>query len=716
MSLNEAFAAVPPSHNRASLAPPLISSFPISPQPMEIFANKIVPPILQPEFLVTTLRDHQKAGIAWMIHRETHPFRGCRGGLLLDDVGLGKTLQVLVTIYAQKQNGITGTTLVISDRQIMDVWQNERDTHFAPEHALTSYTYHGKKARDEFKALEDPATFLAQFDIVFTTYDTMRIERNKNYNETVIVAIEGDTLNRHSPFFPGSLFLQSFRRVILDEAHKIRNRSAGYYQSVIHLRDQQTIHWGLSAKPVLNRLDDLFPLMQFLNVEPFSDSRFGYSRWRTQIVRPVEYNSRSGMRTLHEYMVPVTLRRTKVILGLPELHKIEEEIPFQDIEFEFYSRLYCYVRERVEKLILRMDAIRNSGGSVDPGDHRINMACASVNAMVTRLRQCCCAPALVLKTMRRFQPLLAEPDVLKACINRMKHLLDNPEEVEECGVCMDTEADVMAIPCKHLCCGQCWRSVEQTSNTAPRCPFCRTVLTAYRKVSSETTAALNAEIEPENLDYLGKVSSKVDFLIGRLKEQIWDEKIVVVTDFRTFLDVIETAIQDDPMLKDVPRVRIDGKVTGANRFGLVRQFQSDDAESPRLLLMTYKCGGEGITLTAATRLYEMNPWWNEAQMYQAEGRLHRLGQQRPVFVHQLRLVGSIDDKIYEMVDRKGFLSDATLSRSETAPEKMLWANRVRLMMNLDDLAPERVSKRRRLGADGEWKIEGSSEPVEDSIW
>ena len=676
---------------------------------MEIFAEKTVPPIEQPAFLKTPLRDHQKTGIAWMIHRETHPFRGCLGGLMLDDVGLGKTLQLLATIYAQKQNGIIGTTLVVSDRQIMDVWQNERDLHFADGYTLTSYTYHGKRVRDDFQALDDQAALLANFGIVFTTYDTMRIERNKNFDAATIVAVENDTTHRHSPFLPGSLFLRSFRRIILDEAHKIRNRSAGYYQSVIHLRDQQTIHWGLSAKPVLNRLDDLFPLMQFLNIEPFRDSRYGYSRWRTQIVRPVEYNSRSGMRTLHEYMVPITIRRTKAILGLPELHKIEEEISFQDVEFEFYSRLYRYVRERVEKLMERMNAIRNTGGAVDPEDHRINMATASVNAMVTRLRQCCCAPALVLKTMRRFQSLLAEPDVLRACIERMEHILAHRDELEECSVCMDAEADFMAIPCRHLCCGQCWERVERTSpGLHARCPYCRTILTTYRKVSRETTEDLRKEVETEDLGHLEKVSSKVDFLLGRLKKQVWDEKIVIVSDFRTYLDVIEKALSEDPLLKDVPRTRIDGKVTGAKRFGVVREFQSTEPDSPRILLMTYKCGGEGITLTSATRLYEMNPWWNEAQMYQAEGRLHRLGQERPVFVHQLRLVGSIDDKIYEMVDRKGFLSDATLQRSETAPEKMPWANRVRLMMELNDLAPERISKRRRLGTNGEWES--------DSMW
>ena len=675
---------------------------------MEIFEEKTSVRFEQPGFLKTPLREHQKVGIGWMIHRESHPFRECRGGLLLDDVGLGKTLQVLGTIYAQKQSGqVLGPTLVVSDRAVMDVWKNELVTHFAEGHTLSILTYHGQKARRDFQANENQAELLRSIDLVFSTYDTMRVERNKDFDVTHIVADEEGHERRHSPFVENSLFLQPFRRIILDEAHKIRNRSASYYQTVVNLKDEYsgrpTIHWGLSAKPVLNRLDDLFPLFQFLNMEPFRDSHWGYSKWRTQIVRPVQYNARSGVKTLHEYMVPVTLRRTKAILHLPELHKVEEEITLQDDEFTFYEKLYTYVRQRVEDLMDRMDQIRAAGGHVDPADRRINSACASVNAMITRLRQCCCAPGLVIKSMRRFEPLLGKPDVLQSCIERIEYILEHRNEIEECAVCMDADADVMAIPCKHLCCQQCWSRQATQTALGFRCPFCRGVMTAQKKVSKKSTEELEADIKGEDTwkDLVG-VSSKVDFLLGRLKEQIWDEKIVVVTDFRSFLDIIEKAIRADDILKDVPICRIDGTITGDKRFGVVHAFQQPGPDSPRLLLTTYKCGGEGVTLTAATRLYEMNPWWNEAQMYQAEGRLHRLGQEKSVFIHQLRVAGSIEDNIYEMVDRKGFLSNATLSRSSLAPQKMPWANRVRLMLALDELAPARESKRRRLGTDGNW--------------
>lgn len=681
----------------------------------DLFSSKTTPTFEQPAFLTTSLREHQRVGVGWMIHRESNAFRGCRGGLLLDDVGLGKTLQLLTTIYEQKHSKrVVGPTLVVSDRSIMDVWKNELTTHFASETPLSTYTYHGKKNRDAFHQSTEEG-WLGQYDLIFTTYDTMRIERNKHYDDKIIVAREGDVLRCHSPFVEGSLFLRAFSRIILDEAHKIRNRNAGYYQSVIHLKDEfriegvnhHTIHWGISARPVLNRLDDLFPLFQFLGMNPFSDSRYGYSRWRNDIVRPMEYTSRNGMKTLHEYMVPIALRRTKEILNLPEVHKAEEEITLPDREFEFYSYLYQYVRQRTERLLQRVEEIRNSGGARDSEDRRINMATASVNVMLTRLRQCCCAPALVLKSMRRLESLLGKPDVLRECVDRIRHIIEHPDELEECAICMDAEANYMAIPCRHLCCQRCWDKVKAEN---PRCPFCRGTVTAYRKVSQTTVENLTEEIEGGPIwDEMEHVSSKVDFLIAHLKEHIWDEKAVVVTDFRTFLDVIQKALSRDEILKDVKVARIDGKVTGANRFDVVQAFQSQDPDSPRILLMTYKCGGEGITLTSASRLYEMNPWWNEAQMYQAEGRLHRLGQEKRVMVHQLRIAGTIEDKIYEMVDRKGFISNATMQQHQKAPEKMPWANRVRLMMGINELEPARTSKRRKLGTNGQWE-------TSESLW
>lgn len=669
----------------------------------EIFATKTTPIFAQPEFLKTQLRPHQQVGVGWMVHRESHPFRGCRGGMVLDDVGLGKTLQLLTTIYAQRAN-ISGPTLIISDRQIMDVWKHEIASHFAPGHSLSTYTYHGKPDRDLFKSRDTQQAFLEGFDIVFTTYDILSVEKNQYFLETAVAADPNDPTRRHSPFIKGSLFLNRFGRIILDEAHKIRNRSTGYYKGAMRLRGNAgTVRWALSAQPVLNRLDDLFPLMQFLEIQPFCEPQHGFEQWHSTVVRPIQYNARTGMRTLQETMIPVTLRRTKAILNLPSIHKTEEEILFSDEEFDFYSKLYQYVRDRVERLLARIEEIRQSGGRVDPDDHRSQQARASVNVMITRLRQACCSTSITIKAMRRFNYLAthdaADAEVLRLCRERIEYIITHPNEIEECAICMDADATYIAIPCRHLCCRECW---EKTSN---KCPFCRSNVESYREVSASTASALVPMIdEPPTTST--QLPAKVVFLLTRLKEHIQDEKAIVVSDFASYLDVIAEALQKDDVLKGVRVARVDGKVTGDRRFEVIRAFQSTEADTPRILLMTYRCGGEGVTLTSATHLYEMNPWWNEAQMYQAEGRLHRLGQSKPVFIHQLRIAGTIEDKIYEMVDRKGFLSRATMNKHERAPDKIPWANRVRLMVGLDDLAPARASQRRRLAHDGSWAPTG----------
>lgn len=657
----------------------------------------------QPDFLVTELREHQRAGVAWMLHRERHVFCGCRGGLLLDDVGLGKTLQLLTTIYEQKQSGrAVGPTLVISDRQIMDVWKNEIAIHFREGPlALRTFTYHTPRARKQFAAEPDQAKLLTdEIDIVFTTYDVLRVEMDALHTDAVVGVEEAAPL----PFCAGSLFLQPFRRILLDEAHKIRNRSASYYRAVNRLpltyRGQPNIRWGLSAQPILNRLDDLFPLFQFLNVQPYANTELGYSRWQSDVVRAIRYAARSGMLTLHRTLVPIALRRTKDVLQLPPLHRREDTIHFSQLEFAFYQKLYEYVRERGRRLLERMRELRAAGGRADADDHRIQRCQASINSMLLRLRQCCCSPLLVLNSMPRLRADLLEHEAtLGSCIERIQQLLEHPTE-DECGVCLDDDATHMAVPCRHMLCARCW---EQVNRANGRCPFCRAHVENYEPVAPATVERMANEVVLTRV--ATSHSQKIQFLLAQLQQHVWDEKVVIVSDFRTFLDVIDRALGSDEVLSKVRRARIDGTITGARRFEVVRQFQRDEPDAPRILLMTYRCGGEGLTLSAASRLYEMNPWWNDAQMYQAEGRLHRLGQQRPVHVHRLRVAGSIEDKIYEMVDQKGFLGTATFRPHDAAPQRIPWADRVRLMLGIrmSELAPSFDSRRRELDESGHWR-------------
>jgi SNF2 family DNA or RNA helicase len=71
-----------------------------------------------------------------------------------------------------------------------------------------------------------------------------------------------------------------------------------------------------------------------------------------------------------------------------------------------------------------------------------------------------------------------------------------------------------------------------------------------------------------------------------------------------------------------------------------------------LFLIDLKAGGLGLNLTAADTVIHYDPWWNPAVEDQATDRAHRIGQDRPVFVHKMVVISSIEEKIEVLKTRK----------------------------------------------------------------
>jgi SNF2 family DNA or RNA helicase len=97
-----------------------------------------------------------------------------------------------------------------------------------------------------------------------------------------------------------------------------------------------------------------------------------------------------------------------------------------------------------------------------------------------------------------------------------------------------------------------------------------------------------------------------------------------------------------------------GGVPARQRDRLVARFQGGDgaAEAPRLFLLSLKAGGTGLNLTAANRVFHFDRWWNPAVEDQASDRAFRIGQRRNVQVHKFVCVGTLEEKIDEMIERK----------------------------------------------------------------
>lgn len=81
-----------------------------------------------------------------------------------------------------------------------------------------------------------------------------------------------------------------------------------------------------------------------------------------------------------------------------------------------------------------------------------------------------------------------------------------------------------------------------------------------------------------------------------------------------------------------------------------------------VFLLSLKAGGLGLTLTEADTVILYDPWWNPAVERQAMDRTHRIGQDKPVFVHRLVAAGTVEEKILDMQSRKQALADALFDK------------------------------------------------------
>ena len=87
----------------------------------------------------------------------------------------------------------------------------------------------------------------------------------------------------------------------------------------------------------------------------------------------------------------------------------------------------------------------------------------------------------------------------------------------------------------------------------------------------------------------------------------------------------------------------------------IQAFQSGERIS---FLISLKAGGVGLNLTAADTVILYDPWWNPAVEEQAIDRAHRIGQDKPVFVHKLVMAETIEEKMEEMKARKRQLAES----------------------------------------------------------
>lgn len=142
-------------------------------------------------------------------------------------------------------------------------------------------------------------------------------------------------------------------------------------------------------------------------------------------------------------------------------------------------------------------------------------------------------------------------------------------------------------------------------------------------------------------------SAKIQFLRDTLPEMIEEgRQILLFSQFTSMLALIELELA----AIGVPFVKLTGQTK--DRATPIDEFQSGKVP---VFLISLKAGGTGLNLTAADTVIHFDPWWNPAVENQATDRAYRIGQDKPVFVYKLITLGTVEEKIMMMQQRKASL-------------------------------------------------------------
>ncbi len=169
-------------------------------------------------------------------------------------------------------------------------------------------------------------------------------------------------------------------------------------------------------------------------------------------------------------------------------------------------------------------------------------------------------------------------------------------------------------------------------------------------------------------------SGKIVALVERLEEIIDSgRKVVVFSQFVKLLDRLDGVLRD--RFPDLPRFKLTGSTV--DRGAPVDGFQT--TEGAAIILVSLKAGGTGITLNTAEYVFLLDPWWNPAVEAQAIDRVHRIGQQRRVFVYRLVTRGTIESRIEALKAHKRDLFDQLVDGLDAEVD---WANQFDRMSDL----------------------------------
>ncbi|KAL2200430.1 SNF2 family N-terminal domain-containing protein [Corynascus similis CBS 632.67] len=625
------------------------------------------------------------------------------GGILADMMGLGKTLSVLSLVTktldaADRWSQLTPqqpkaperkpqhpfqqfevprpaaleltplrqnakATLLVCPLSTVTNWEEQIKQHIKPG-SITYHIYHGPNR------IKDVAQ-LAQFDLVITTYGSVVSE-----------------LNSRSRRKRGAYPLEEIGwfRIVLDEAHTIREQNTLAFKSICRL--QANRRWAVTGTPVQNKLEDLASLLAFLRLKPFDEK----SKFLQFIIQPFKAADPEIVPKLRVLIDTITLRRLKDKIHLPARTDEVVKLDFSPEERQVYDWFAKTAQDRVRAL---------TGQAI--GQERIVGGRTMIHILrsILQLRLICAHGKDLLsdEDLADLQGMTADtpinldgddedeqPVLQEKKAYEMLYLMQegNSDNCSRCGSKLgaievddpesDRQDDILGYMarCFHTYCPSCVSFLRNEQNGCEACTGLvkSSCVELHRKradIEHESRVAKNKgganKITPDER-YTGphtKTRALVEELLANKEKSAMFPneapfKSVVFSGWTSHLDLIQIALDN----AGITYTRLDGKMSRPARNAAMDAFRDD--KSVQVILVSIMAGGLGLNLTAGNTVYVMEPQFNPAAEAQAVDRVHRLGQTRCVRTVRFIMKDSFEEKMLQLQDKKKKLASLSMDR------------------------------------------------------
>ncbi|KAI8972436.1 SNF2 family N-terminal domain-containing protein [Trametes punicea] len=581
------------------------------------------------------LLPHQVKSRIWMAERETGKKTG---GILADDMGLGKTVSTLTRVLEgrpskkDKAAGYAGSTLVVCPVSLVSQWESEVKKYTA---GLRVVQHHGPGRTSDPYDLERAHIVVTSYSVVTSEYGvynrSMGKDESKNKgkgkkgNESDSDDSDSDSIRKRIKAAPKSgkakdaLFRVKWWRVVLDEAHNIKNKNTKSAIACCAL--DAKYRWCLTGTPMQNNVEEIYSLIKFLRISPLND----WTTFNSSIAKPIKQGRPvRALKRLQVVLQKIMLRRTKttIVNGQPILELPDRLVKIVDCEFDEEERaFYMSVEQKVQTSLEQLQQ----------GD--INKAYTSVLVLLLRLRQACNHPCLISKDYKKDEEAV-EPKSASQNEN------DDEESDELAG--MLAGLAISRKPC------QVCQTPLTASNTwkGDVCVDCQEVY----KAAQRKLADPNSDLPPHS-----SKMRKIMEILREIEERGESEKTIIFSQFTSMLDLIEPFLRKER----IKFVRYDGSMNKIQRDEALAKINGN--ASTRVILISFKAGSTGLNLTCCNNVILVDPWWNPALEDQAFDRAHRFGQKRAVNIHKLCVPNSVEERILELQEKKRALAAAALA-------------------------------------------------------